>query len=267
MNARLTAFLLLILTFLLAPAGRAPAAESPAAAGAPPRAEAPPDRSPEVNAQLAKALGALLERKWGEAETVLQQIIAASPDAPQWEFYQALGRAQLGLRKYEEAIRTYDRGIALARQHAGSDPDPGPAKAGVEQMLTVQGNAYLMLKQSDLAIARFTEAAAISTKPATALYNICATLYNTGDMGGAARAADRAIAADPTKADAWFIKGSALYGSGHLEGSRYVVPADTADALRKYLELAPEGGHAVDVRAMLDTLAQTPATPGSPAAK
>ncbi len=261
----MTAAGLLGLAFLLAPAGSLRASDAPAAA--PPRIEAPPARSPEVDTRLAQALGALLARRWDEAETVLKQIIAASPDAPQWEMYQALGRAQIGLRKYEDAIRTYDQGIALARRHAGSDADPGPARIGLEQMLTTQGNSYLMLKQLDPAIARFTEAAAISAKPATALFNISATLYNAGDMAGAVKAADRAIAADPGKADAWFIKGSALYASGRLEGSRYVVPAETAEALRKYLELAPEGGHAVDVRAMLEAMAESPSTPGTPATK
>jgi len=267
MDARLTSGWLLGGVLLLAAGVRLPAADRPAAAATAAGLETPPAQASAVNTRMAQALAALLDRRWPDAETLLKQLIAASPDAPPWELYQALGRAQVGLRKYADAVRTYDQGIALAKQRPDSTGEPAPVRAGLEQMLTAQGNAYLMLKQTDQAIARFNEAASISPNPGTALFNISATLYNLGDMDGAAKAADRAIAADPKKADAWFIKGSALYGSGHLEGSRYVVPPATVAALRKYLELVPEGGHAIDVKAMLDALTEQPATSGTATAK
>ena len=51
---------------------------------------------------------------------------------------------------------------------------------------------------------------------------------------------DKAIAADPKKADAYFIKGSSLYGEGGLDKSnKYVVPPGAVDALKQYLVLAP----------------------------
>src|SRR6266567_4289581 len=66
---------------------------------------------------------------------------------------------------------------------------------------------------------------------------------------------ERAIKVDPTKADAYFIKGSALYGNGTLDQrNKYVVPPGTVEALQKYLQLAPNGGHVEDVRAMLGDL-------------
>ena len=80
-------------------------------------------------------------------------------------------------------------------------------------------------------------------------------MYNTGNMEGAVGACDKAIAADPAKADAYFIKGSSLYGSGKLDKEgKYVPPPGTAEALSKYLELQPNGAHAADVKAMLDAL-------------
>jgi len=71
----------------------------------------------------------------------------------------------------------------------------------------------------------------------------------------ASSACDKAIAADPNKADAYFIKGSVMIGmsDGKLDPQGHlIVPPGTTDALKKYLELAPEGGHAGDVKAMLD---------------
>jgi len=64
---------------------------------------------------------------------------------------------------------------------------------------------------------------------------------------------DKAIAADPKKADAYFIKGSTLFGSGKLDAQgKYIVPPGTLETLKKYLELAPDGAHAGDVKAMLE---------------
>ena len=91
---------------------------------------------------------------------------------------------------------------------------------------------------------------------ATAWFNLCATAYNTGDMVAALNACDRAIAAGPEKADAWFIKGSALFSQSKLDkAGRMAAPPGTTQALQKYLEIAPNGAHAGDVKAMLDFLA------------
>jgi tetratricopeptide (TPR) repeat protein len=235
-------------------------------------ADQPPGERPEqitarnarlasMNALMAKAFAALSAREWQEAETILKQLIEANPDANQWEFYQALGTAQTGLREHQNAIQSFEKGIALARDHPDPKADPAKIKAGLEQMLTSEGNAYVRLGKPDEAIARFTQAAAISPNPVIAYFNVCATLYNMGNMPAAATAADRAIAADPQKADAYFIKGSALFADGKIEGGRYVAPPESVAALQKYLELAPTGPHADDVKAMLDAIAGTPGNP------
>ncbi len=91
---------------------------------------------------------------------------------------------------------------------------------------------------------------------ATAWFNLCATAYNTGDTEAALKACDRAIAADPGKADAWFIKGSVLFGMAPLDrAGRMAAPPGTTQTLQKYLEIAPSGAHAGDVKEMLDYLA------------
>jgi tetratricopeptide (TPR) repeat protein len=89
------------------------------------------------------------------------------------------------------------------------------------------------LHKPDEAIALYTKAAAISSDPATAWFNLCATMYNLGNMAGAAEAADKVIAADPRKADAYFIKGSALYANGRFEGNNFVAPPESMATLRK----------------------------------
>lgn len=98
-------------------------------------------------------------------------------------------------------------------------------------------------------------AIASSTDSPVSAFNACAILYNSGKMDEAIVACDKAIALDPNKADAYFVKGSALFGNGKVgAGGKYEVPPGTIEALDKYLELAPDGGHAPDVHAMLDSL-------------
>jgi len=68
----------------------------------------------------------------------------------------------------------------------------------------------------------------------------------------AADAFDKAIAADPTKADAYFWKGSNLVQLATLKGDKMVSPDGTAEAFQKYLELKPDGPHAGEAKAMLE---------------
>ena len=79
-------------------------------------------------------------------------------------------------------------------------------------MLTQQGNAYLKLRKNKEAVDAYTKAASYDPNPATAYWNLCATQYNTGNVDGALDACNKAIVADPGKADAYFIKGVLLVG-------------------------------------------------------
>ena len=89
------------------------------------------------------------------------------------------------------------------------------------------------------------------------LFVMCATAYNDGRLKEAVPLCDKAIAADPKRADTYFVKGSALMGLGEMDkAGKFKVPAGTVEALKKYLEVAPAGGHAADVKEMLQALGQ-----------
>jgi tetratricopeptide (TPR) repeat protein len=97
---------------------------------------------------------------------------------------------------------------------------------------------------------------AAKTLPANAgtyLYNEAATLYNAGMMDEAAVAADKAIAADPKRADAYYIKGQALIPKATVDAKtqKIVAPPGCVEAYQQYLELAPDGPHAADVKGIL----------------
>ena len=65
---------------------------------------------------------------------------------------------------------------------------------------------------------------------------------------------DRCIAADPTKADAYYQKGLNMMGKATLQGDKMVAAPGTAEAFNKYLELAPTGPNAQNAKDMLASI-------------
>jgi tetratricopeptide (TPR) repeat protein len=206
------------------------------------------------NALVTQAQAATQGRNWPAAETAFKQLVAIAP--ARWEYQEGLGAAQYNLGRYEDALASYEKAIPLARRSAEAANDgSAKAKAAVAQMLTMQGNSYLKLRKNPQAVDAFTKAAALSPNPAVAYFNLCATQYNAGNMEAALAACDKAIAADPAKADAYFIKGSVMLGNGTVDQKgKFVVPHGTVEALKKYLELQPNGAHVSDVKEMLNAI-------------
>ena len=117
------------------------------------------------------------------------------------------------------------------------------------------GGAQRASGHARAAVDAYTKAAALSSNPAVAYFNLCATNYNAGNTSAALAACDKAIAADPAKADAYFIKGSAMVGNGAIDQKgKFAVPKGTVETLKKYLELQPNGAHASDVKEMLNAI-------------
>jgi tetratricopeptide (TPR) repeat protein len=237
--------------------GEADYAPGPQEKLTPEQAQASKDQNAKaaaLNVLIKQANDAIAVKNWQAAIAPLQQAIAADPG--NWQYYSGLGDAYLNLGQYDTAVQTYGKGVELAEAaiiKLPNDSTIAAVKAGEAKMLTGQGNAYLKLKKNPLAIAAYTKAAALDPNPAVAYFNLCATQYNTGNVDGAMDACDKAITADPKKADAYFIKGSLLIAASKTDANNKVVaPPGTAEALHKYLELAPNGPHADDVKQMLE---------------
>jgi tetratricopeptide (TPR) repeat protein len=210
-----------------------------------------------MDALIQQANNALNAKNWEGAVAPLQELLALHPT--QWQFYSALGQAQLNLQLYDKAVESYEKGIHVAESNTAVDPrnpsaDPAKKKAGIGKMLTDQGNAYLKLHKNSEALTAYMKAA-LDPNPAVAYFNLCATAHNTNNMEGAHAACDKAIAADPSKADVYFIKGAALIdGSVTDKDGNLKAPPGTVEALKKYLELAPRGAHVDDVKKMLEAI-------------
>jgi tetratricopeptide (TPR) repeat protein len=210
--------------------------------------------SANENALVTQAEAAMQARSWQAAETAFRQLVAIAP--ARWEYQQGLGTAQYNLGRYDDALASFEKAIPLARRGAEPPSDnSAKVKAGVAQMLTMEGNSFLKLHKNPEAIDAYTKAAALSPNPAVAYFNLCATQYNTGNLDGALAACDKAIAADPAKADAYFVKGSVMFGNAAVDAKgKFTVPKGTVETLKKYLELQPNGAHASDVKEMLNAV-------------
>lgn len=231
-----------------------------------------------------------VEYNIGNSDAALEACatgIAADPRRP--EFYQILAGIESNLEKYEDAIRVYEKGIRLAVRKIESAktsmssktnspgateysittltralaeqmmPAEGSAyyKSRAGQMMLAEGNAYFQLRKYKPAAELFARAAGMHDYPALAYFNLCATRFDMDDLKDAVEACDRAIAADPEMADAYFAKASALLGEAARRG-KFKTPEGAIANLEKYLALAPDGGYANDAKTMLQEIAGQP---------
>jgi tetratricopeptide (TPR) repeat protein len=151
--------------------------------------------------------------------------------------------------KYADAAASYKKGIDL--NSASKKPSPEVAAVAYNQL----GQVYA--KQGDAKAAADAYEQAAKTLPANAgmyYFNEAVTLYNNGKLAEADAAADKAIAADPNKADAYYIKGQALIPQATVDPKtqKIVAPPGCVEAYQKYLELTPDGAHAADVKGILE---------------
>ena len=203
----------------------------------------------------------------GKYEDAIEKCNYASAEDPaQWGPYQVLGGIYSALNKPKDALESYKKGVAAAQKMLEAQPD-SRTKIGLGQMLNSEGHLLVQLKKYDEAIGIFSLAAESAAYPAMPYFNLCATYYNLKRSQEAVAACDHAISSDPTLADAYYIKGSILFGLGHLEHGKYAVPPGTTEALNKYLEYAPYGDHANTVHDMINQLGKNMGTVYQPAKK
>lgn len=227
------------------------------------------DKLMSLNALITQARNAMQAQKWKDAESALQQLIAAAPDTTHWEFFKALGDSQGRATEYQDAINAYEKAIPLAQEYVSGklpvDPnnpfsDPAKARAGIGQMLTSEGNAYFAMGNTAKAAEVYSRAAEMSPNPSNAYYNLCVTQSNSGNLTEALAACEKSIAADPSQPNGYYLKGSVLYKNGKTEGGKFVPVPGTAEALKKYLELAPNGEHVAEVNGLLVAMGLGPSS-------
>jgi tetratricopeptide (TPR) repeat protein len=225
-----------------------------------------------LNALLTQARADTKAGNFDAAITAMQNATTTKPDeAILWE---ALGDAQLGSadaaakaakaagtpatdpsvsQKFVDASTSFKKAVDL--NAASKKPNPEVGAASYNQL----GQAYA--KQGDTKDSADAYDAAAKLVPASAgmyFYNEAATLYNAGKLDEAAAAADKAIAADPKRADAYYIKGQALIPKATYDEKtkKITAPPGCVEAYQMYLQLAPDGAHAADVKGVLEGIGE-----------
>lgn len=226
-----------------------------------------------LNALLTQARNDTAAGKYDSAIKAMTDATTAKPDEPL--LWVALGDAQLGQAnaaaktahdnkttdaslndKYGAAAASYQKALDLNAKAAKPKPEvTAAANNQLGQALAKEGKAKEASDAFDAA------AKADAPKAGTYYFNEAATLFNAatsnpstpGLMDQAAAAADKAIAADPTKADAYYIKGQALVQkvAEDPQTHKLVAPPGCVEAYQKYLEVAPTGSHAEEVKSIL----------------
>jgi tetratricopeptide (TPR) repeat protein len=189
--------------------------------------------------------------KYTEVETLMLKDTAAKPDAS--VLWAQLGQAQLGLKKYPEAEATYKKTLELESTAKKPNPDvQGLANSGL-------GEVYARTNKIPEATAAYDAAAkANPTKGGFYLKNEAVIFFQMGNADAQVAAADAAIALDPTSAVLYYLKGQGLIGKSTVDPktNRIVLPPDCMAAYQKYLELAPTGPYAAEVKGILDQAGQ-----------
>jgi tetratricopeptide (TPR) repeat protein len=211
--------------------------------------------APTVDSLTADYTHAFQAKDYAGAITIANQLVHLSPTS---QNLFKLGSAQLYSGASEISLTTFNMALAIA---STEKPTPTQSLAdfndAFSKIYIAKGNALLKLKRNDEAIDAYTHSAELAANQGLAWFNVCATLYNIGNTTGSVTACRKALAADPKNANAWFVLASNLFADTKVDASgKFTITDETRSALNQYLQLAPDGPHAADVKAMLDMTAK-----------
>jgi tetratricopeptide (TPR) repeat protein len=193
-----------------------------------------------LNAQLSTVRDLEKAGDYEKAISILQEVTAAEPNKDLLWAY--LGDANRGAKKYPEAIEAYQHALQI-------NPNSGAYHNGL-------ADAYAKSGQTDKAVAEYNAAAqAEPANAATYYFNEGAIFTNTGKVDDAIAAFDKTIQTDPNRAEAYYYKGINLMSKASTgKDGKFVAPAGTEEAFKKYLELKPDGPLAQPAKDMLASL-------------
>ena len=209
----------------------------------------------KLNDLLKQARAANAAKKYDDAATAMTQATAIKPDAA--VLWLELGIAQTGQKKYDDATTSLKKALDLDTNSKKPNPE---VEAADNNAL---GEVYANTNKIPDATASYDAAAKLQPANAGMFYtNETIVLSRAGQTDATIAAADKAIAADPTKANAYYLKGQALISKATVDPKtqKIVAPPGTAEAYNKYLELAPNGPMAPEAKSILAEIGEKVST-------
>jgi tetratricopeptide (TPR) repeat protein len=190
--------------------------------------------------------------KYTEVEGLMTKDSAAKPDAS--ILWAQLGQAQAGLKKYDEATVSFKKALEVDLASKKPNPDvQGLANSGLGEIYARTG------KVQDANDAYDAAAKVNPTRAAFYYKNEAVIFFQTNQQDAQVAAADKAIAADPTQPIPYYLKGNGLVAKTTMDPktNKLVAPPGCLEAYQKYLQLAPDGPYANDVKGILAGFTQT----------
>jgi tetratricopeptide (TPR) repeat protein len=199
-----------------------------------------------LNADLTKARADNQAKNYADADALMTRDTTAKPDeALLWV---ELGKAQYGEKKLDDAVTSLKKAIELDAALKKPRPDvEASANDSLGEILAAQG------KIAD-SQAAYEAAVKLDPKNAAMYYgNEAIMMDRAGNIDATVAAADKAIAADPSKPIPYYLKGKALINKATVDPKtqKIVAPPGCAEAYQKYLELDPNGPFAADAKSIL----------------
>jgi len=190
--------------------------------------------------------------KYTEVETLMTRDTQAKADAS--ILWAELGQAQVGLKKYDDAITSYKK--ALEVDTASKKPNL------VIQGLADSGLGEIYARTNKIQEANDAYDAAAKVNPTSAgfyLKNEAVIFFQTNQADAQVAAADKALAVDPNQPVLYYLKGNGLVQKTTMDPktNKLVAPPGCMEAYQKYLQLAPDGPYATEVKGILAGFNQT----------
>jgi tetratricopeptide (TPR) repeat protein len=159
-------------------------------------------------------------------------------------------------KRLDSAVESYQKAVDL-KKAAPPSKDPTQDAKNLAAYYNNLADAYYKDHKVDDAVKNYEMAAQVDpSSVAQSYFTIGAVYTNAGRPDDANAAFDKCIAADPTRAEAYYQKGVNLLGKATLKGDKTIPAPGTVEALQKYLELAPTGPNAQAAKDLLASLGQ-----------
>jgi tetratricopeptide (TPR) repeat protein len=202
-----------------------------------------------LNADLMKARQDNQNKNYTEADQLMTRDTTLKPDAA--VLWVELGKAQEGEKKLDAAVASLKKAVDLETASKKPNTDvEAAADNTLGEILATQGK----VPDSQAAY----EAAVKADPKGAAMYygNEAIMMDRAGNGDATVVAADKAIAADPSKPIPYYLKGKSLITKATVDPKtqKITAPPGTAEAYQKYLDLAPNGPFAGDAKAILAQL-------------
>lgn len=190
--------------------------------------------------------------KYTEVETLMTRDTTLKPDAS--VLWAQLGQAETGLKKYDEATAAFKKTLDLE----AASKKPSTAIQG----LANSGLGEIYARTGKVADANAAYDAAAKVNPTSAGFyfkNEAVIFFQTNQPDAQVAAANEAIAVDPNQPILYYLKGNGLVQKTTMDDKTHklVAPPGCMEAYQKYLQLAPDGPYAAEVKGILAGFNQT----------